>query len=244
MSSTDRLNKLLLAEDWRKVYQSFRNADFTSYDFDNLRRSMIGYLRQNYPEDFNDYLESSEYLALIEARIEAFPDPEATPKNDRQTTEQAPNESASVPTGKKTVAIDGSRVQELMDSGLSKKDAVQQAIEEANPVGAKKNEQSATDKLAGAMAEPAAESPAPAAENTTQTTNEDGIETEEKDGQGQERNEQLPQLTPAPAAGGQSPVAEPSVAATKERKAKAMNKPPRKKKPKTIRRKTYLKRIK
>ena len=66
MSSTDRLNRLLLAEDWRKVYQSFRNADFTSYDFDNLRRSMINYLRQNYPEDFNDYLESSEYLALID----------------------------------------------------------------------------------------------------------------------------------------------------------------------------------
>lgn len=66
MSSTDRLNRLLLAEDWRKVYQSFRNADFTSYDFDNLRRSMISYLRQNYPEDFNDYLESSEYLALID----------------------------------------------------------------------------------------------------------------------------------------------------------------------------------
>lgn len=66
MSSTDRLNKLLLAEDWKKVYQSFRNADFKSYDFDNLRRSMISYLRQNYPEDFNDYLESSEYLALID----------------------------------------------------------------------------------------------------------------------------------------------------------------------------------
>lgn len=66
MSSTDRLNRLLLAEDWKKVYQSFRNADFTSYDFDNLRRSMINYLRQNYPEDFNDYLESSEYLALID----------------------------------------------------------------------------------------------------------------------------------------------------------------------------------
>ena len=66
MSSTDRLNRLLLAEDWKKVYQSFRNAEFTSYDFDNLRRSMISYLRQNYPEDFNDYLESSEYLALID----------------------------------------------------------------------------------------------------------------------------------------------------------------------------------
>ena len=66
MSATDRQNRLLLAEDWKKVYQSFRNADFQSYDFDNLRRSMITYLRQNYPEDFNDYIESSEYLALID----------------------------------------------------------------------------------------------------------------------------------------------------------------------------------
>jgi hypothetical protein len=66
MSSTDRQNRLLLAEDWKRVYQSFRNADFQSYDFDNLRRTMINYLRQNYPEDFNDYVESSEYLALID----------------------------------------------------------------------------------------------------------------------------------------------------------------------------------
>ena len=66
MSSTDRQNRLLLAEDWKRVYQSFRNADFQSYDFDNLRRTMISYLRENYPEDFNDYIESSEYLALID----------------------------------------------------------------------------------------------------------------------------------------------------------------------------------
>ena len=66
MSSTDRQNRLLLAEDWKRIYQSFRNADFQSYDFDNLRRTMINYLRTNYPEDFNDYIESSEYLALID----------------------------------------------------------------------------------------------------------------------------------------------------------------------------------
>jgi len=66
MSSTDRQNRLLLAEDWKRVYQSFRNADFQSYDFDNLRRTMISYLRENYPEDFNDYVDSSEYLALID----------------------------------------------------------------------------------------------------------------------------------------------------------------------------------
>ena len=66
MSSTDRQSRLLVTEDWKTVYQSFRNADFQSYDFDNLRRAMINYLRQNYPEDFNDYIESSEYLALVD----------------------------------------------------------------------------------------------------------------------------------------------------------------------------------
>ena len=66
MSATDRQSRLLVSEDWKRIYQSFRNADFASYDFDNLRRTMINYLRQNYPEDFNDYIESSEYLALID----------------------------------------------------------------------------------------------------------------------------------------------------------------------------------
>jgi hypothetical protein len=66
MSVTTRQNRLLVSEDWKKIYQSFRNADFQSYDFENLRRTMIDYIRQNYPEDFNDYIESSEYLALID----------------------------------------------------------------------------------------------------------------------------------------------------------------------------------
>jgi hypothetical protein len=59
-------NRLLEAEDWTKIYQSFRNADFKSYDFETLRRTMISYLRENYPEDFNDYIDSSEYVALID----------------------------------------------------------------------------------------------------------------------------------------------------------------------------------
>lgn len=66
MSVTGRQNNLFLAEDWKKLYQTFKNADFTSYDFENIRRVMIAYLRENYPEDFNDYIESSEYLALID----------------------------------------------------------------------------------------------------------------------------------------------------------------------------------
>lgn len=58
--------QLLVGEDWKKIYQSFRNADFKSYDFETLRRTMISYLQENYPEDFNDFIDSSEYIALID----------------------------------------------------------------------------------------------------------------------------------------------------------------------------------
>jgi len=66
MATTDRQNRLLVAEDWRKIYTAFQQADFKSYDFETLRRSMVAYLRENYPDDFNDFVESSEYIALID----------------------------------------------------------------------------------------------------------------------------------------------------------------------------------
>ncbi len=67
MTATARQNNLILNQDWTRIYQTFKNADFKSYDFENLRRVIITYLRENYPEDFNDYVDSSEYLALIDA---------------------------------------------------------------------------------------------------------------------------------------------------------------------------------
>ena len=67
MTTTARQNNLILNQDWTRIYQTFKNADFKSYDFENLRRVIIAYLRENYPEDFNDYIESSEYMALIDA---------------------------------------------------------------------------------------------------------------------------------------------------------------------------------
>lgn len=66
MSTAGRQNSLLVNEDWSKIYQTFKSADFTSYDFETLRKSMIDYLRLYYPEDFNDFVESSEYIALID----------------------------------------------------------------------------------------------------------------------------------------------------------------------------------
>jgi hypothetical protein len=66
MAITTRQSSLLVAEDWTKLYQTFRNADFQSYDYETLRKSMVDYLRLYYPEDFNDYIESSEFIALID----------------------------------------------------------------------------------------------------------------------------------------------------------------------------------
>ena len=66
MATTDRQNRLLVAEDWRKIYQAFTQADFKSYDFETLRRTMVAYIKENYPDDFNDFVESSEYVALID----------------------------------------------------------------------------------------------------------------------------------------------------------------------------------
>jgi hypothetical protein len=66
MAITERQNNLIVNQDWTKIYQSFRNADFQSYDFQTLRKTMIDYIKIYYPENFNDYIESSEYIALID----------------------------------------------------------------------------------------------------------------------------------------------------------------------------------
>ena len=66
MAYSDRQNNLFAAEDWKIAYKAFSNIDFTSYDFNTLRLSMVNYIKQNFPENFNDYIESSEFISIIE----------------------------------------------------------------------------------------------------------------------------------------------------------------------------------
>tara|TARA_R110000822_G_scaffold45387_1_gene121445 strand:+ start:458 stop:3748 length:3291 start_codon:yes stop_codon:yes gene_type:complete len=66
MATTTRQTSLLVQQDWTKIYQTFKDASFQSFDFETIRKSMIEYLRTYYPEDFNDFTESSEYVALID----------------------------------------------------------------------------------------------------------------------------------------------------------------------------------
>ena len=66
MATTTRQTAIFGIEDWKQIYQTYREADFQSYDFETLRKSFVDYLRLYYPETFNDYIESSEYIALLD----------------------------------------------------------------------------------------------------------------------------------------------------------------------------------
>jgi hypothetical protein len=66
MPKAIRQENLYGAEDWSIVYSSFKNAEFISYDFDTLRQSMVNYMQTNYPEEYNDYIQNSEFIALLD----------------------------------------------------------------------------------------------------------------------------------------------------------------------------------
>ena len=66
MATSSRQSALFGVNDWKTVYQTFSQADFRSYDYETLRKSFIDYLRAYYPETFNDYIESSEFIALLD----------------------------------------------------------------------------------------------------------------------------------------------------------------------------------
>lgn len=66
MSQSVRQSNLFAAEDWRKIYRAFLNVNFVAYDFDTIRQSLVEYIRLNYPEDFNDFIDSSEFITIID----------------------------------------------------------------------------------------------------------------------------------------------------------------------------------
>lgn len=66
MATSSRQSAIFGVNDWKAIYQTFREADFKSYDYETLRKSFIDYLRVYYPETFNDFIESSEFIALLD----------------------------------------------------------------------------------------------------------------------------------------------------------------------------------
>lgn len=66
MATSSRQSTIFGVNDWKTLYQTFSQADFQSYDYETLRKSFVDYLKIYYPETFNDYTESSEYIALLD----------------------------------------------------------------------------------------------------------------------------------------------------------------------------------
>lgn len=66
MAQRVRQTKLFAAEDYSVVYDAYVNANFKAFDFDTIRDSIVEYVRSTYPESFNDWIESNEFVALLD----------------------------------------------------------------------------------------------------------------------------------------------------------------------------------
>lgn len=66
MSQNTRQRNLFAAEDFSVIYDSFKQSNFQAYDYDTIRSAMVEYIRTNNPENFNDWIKSSEFVSLIE----------------------------------------------------------------------------------------------------------------------------------------------------------------------------------
>ena len=62
MATTSRQTAIFGVEDWKQIYQTYREADFQSYDFETLRKSFIDYLRLYYPETLMTILKAANLL--------------------------------------------------------------------------------------------------------------------------------------------------------------------------------------
>jgi hypothetical protein len=85
MATSSRQSSIFGTNDWKTIYKTFSQADFQSYDYETLRKSFVDYLRLYYPETFNDYTESSEYIALMD--VIAFMGQSLAFRNDLNTRE-------------------------------------------------------------------------------------------------------------------------------------------------------------
>ena len=54
------------AEAWERAHEIFTQVNFNAFDYNTIKESLLDYVKLYYPEDFNDYIESSEFIAILE----------------------------------------------------------------------------------------------------------------------------------------------------------------------------------
>ena len=66
MAQGARQSSLFAAEDFTVAYESFVQATSKHMILKPIRNAMVDYNAQTIPENFNDYTDPSEFIALIE----------------------------------------------------------------------------------------------------------------------------------------------------------------------------------
>ena len=64
--SQERIDNLFASESWTSVYTAFTNVSLKAYDFDSIRESLLAYISRTYPDKFNDFIASSEFIAILD----------------------------------------------------------------------------------------------------------------------------------------------------------------------------------
>lgn len=54
------------AESWERAYDAFQNVNFAAFDYNTVKQSILDYIKLYFPETFNDFIESSEFIAIVE----------------------------------------------------------------------------------------------------------------------------------------------------------------------------------
>lgn len=54
------------AESFERVYDAFGSINFAAFDYDTVKQSLLDYVKLHFPETFNDFIESSEFIAIVE----------------------------------------------------------------------------------------------------------------------------------------------------------------------------------
>lgn len=66
MSQSMRQSELFAGQDWRIIYRAFTEINFNASDPATINRALRQYIQTNYAEDFTDWIESSEFVAILD----------------------------------------------------------------------------------------------------------------------------------------------------------------------------------
>lgn len=66
MSQSIRQSELFAGQDWQVLYRAFTQINFNASDPASINKALRDYIASNYAEDFSDWIESSEFIAIID----------------------------------------------------------------------------------------------------------------------------------------------------------------------------------